>query len=156
MSGEVYCLDTSALVNPWRRMWPPDLAPGYWEGVEALAVSGRIVLSEEVREELLHKDDELASWAMATIRTWHPLTDEIQECVREIMRNWGKLVDHRRNRGSADPFVIATAKVLGAIVVTDEGPGNEKDVRIPYVCSQIDVRCLGLLEFVRATRIRLA
>jgi predicted nucleic acid-binding protein len=156
MSAEVYCLDTSALVNPWRRMWPPDLAPRYWEDVAALALSGRIVLSEEVREELFHKDDELAAWAKTNIRTWHPLTDEIQECVRDIMRNWGRLVDHRRNRGSADPFVIATAKSLGAIVVTDEGPGNEMNVRIPYVCSQIDVGCLGLLDFVRATGIRLA
>jgi predicted TIM-barrel fold metal-dependent hydrolase len=137
-------------------MWPPDLAPRYWDDLAALALSGRIVLSEEVREELLRKDDELASWAKANIRTWHPLTDEIQECVRDIMRNWGRLVDHRRNRGSADPFVIATAKILGAIVVTDEGPGNERNVRIPYVCTQIDVRCLGLLDFVRATQIRLA
>lgn len=156
MSAETYCLDTSALVNPWRRMWPPDLAPRYWEDVAALALSGRIVLSEEVREELLHKDDELAAWAKTNILTWHPLTDAVQECVREIMRDWGKLVDHRKNRGSADPFVIATAKVLGAIVVTDEGPGNEKNVRIPYVCSQLDVACVGLLDFVRATGIRLA
>jgi predicted nucleic acid-binding protein len=156
MSSEVYCLDTSALINPWRRMWPPDLAPRYWEDVSALALTGRVVLSEEVREELLHKDDELASWAKANIQAWHTLTAEIQDSVRQIMRNWGRLVDHRKNRGSADPFVIATAKVLGAIVVTDEGPGDEKNVRIPYVCSQIDVRCVGLLEFVRAARIRLA
>jgi hypothetical protein len=72
------------------------------------------------------------------------------------MRDWGRLVDHRKNRGSADPFVIATAKILRAIVVTDEGPGNERNVRIPYVCSQLDVECLGLLDFVRATGIRLA
>jgi hypothetical protein len=154
--SDIYCLDTSALVNPWRRMWPPDLAPLYWEGVAALAVEGRIILTEEVREELLHKDDELASWAKENIHTWQPLTDEVQECVREIMRGWGKLVDHRKHRGSADPFVIATAKVAGAIVVTDEAPGSENNVRIPYVCAQLDVRCLGLLEFVRASKIRLA
>jgi Domain of unknown function (DUF4411) len=156
VSEEIYCLDTSALINPWRKMWPPDLLPGFWEDVATLALSGRVIFSEEVREELNHKDDELASWAKENIRTWQPLTDEIQECVREIMRNWGKLVDHRNNHGSADPFVIATAKVLRATVVTEEGHGTEKKVLIPYVCTQLDVPCVGVLEFVRATKIRLA
>ena len=156
MSEEIYCLDTSALINPWRKMWPPDLLPGFWEDVVALILSGRVIVSEEVREELSKKDDQLASWAKANIQSWQPLTADIQECVRDIMRNWGKLVDHRNNHGSADPFVIATAKVLGATVVTEEGHGTEKKVLIPYVCDQLGVRCVGVLDFVRATKIRLA
>jgi len=155
LSGRTYCLDSSALINPWRKMWPPDLAPLYWEGLAGLAASQKALFTEEVREELAHKDDEIAAWAKSRIRVWHPLTDEIQAVVREIMRDWPRLVDQRK-LGSADPFVIATAKILGATVVTDEGPGNAKRVTIPYVCGQLEVPWLGLLDFVRDAGIRLA
>lgn len=150
-----YCLDTSALINPWRRMWPRDLLPGYWGEIARLAAEGQVVFSEEVRDEIERKDDELLAWARANIHTWHPLTDEIQACVREIMDRWGRLVDHRKNHGSADPFVIATARVRGLAVVTDEGPGSEQRPQIPYVCQQLSVPCLGLLEFVREARVQL-
>ncbi len=154
-SDQRFCLDTSAFINPWRKMWPPDLAPRYWENLAVLATSGRVVVSEEVREELVYKDDELARWAVAQIPAWHPLTDEVQAMVRDIMGRWGRLVDSKR-RGSADPFVIATAMITRSVVVTDEGPGEERSPRIPYVCSQLHVPCIGLLEFVRAAGIRLA
>ena len=151
----LFCLDTSAFVNPWRRMWPPDLAPRFWEDLASLASGGGVVVSEEVREELDRKDDELAKWARVHIREWHPLTDEVQAEVIEIMRRWGRLVDSKRYRSGADPFVVATARVTGATVVTDEGPGDERTMKIPYVCGQLGVPCLGLLEFVRAAKLRL-
>lgn len=150
-----FCLDTSAFINPWRRMWPLDLAPRFWDDLAALAAGGRLVVSEEVREELDRKDDELAAWARAHVPEWHPLTDEVQTVVTEIMGRWGRLVDSKRYRSGADPFVVATARVTGTTVVTDEGPGDEKTIRIPYVCGQLGVPCLGLLDFVRTAKLRL-
>jgi len=75
--------------------------------------------------------------------------------VTEIMANWGKLVDVRKDRSRADPFVIATAKVIGATVVTDEKHGAEKDPRIPFVCERLGVPCLTPSAFVREARIPL-
>ena len=90
-------------------------------------------------------------WATGNVPRWHPITDEVQEVVSEIMAKWGKLVDHRKDRSRADPFIIATAKVLGATVVTDEKHGSAKDPRIPYVCVGLDVRCVDVYKFVRET-----
>lgn len=145
-----YSLDTSALINPWRRMWPRDLLPDFWAGLAAMNADGHVVLSDEVREEIEHKDDELATWARENITHWHPLTEDVQRCVREIMERWGALVDQRPNQGSADPFVIATARVTGAVVVTDESPvSTELRPKIPYVCRQLGIDCVDPLEFVR-------
>jgi len=151
----VYCLDTSALINPWNDYYAPDLAPGYWRSIPAMVAAGRAVLSEEVREELEKIEDDLLKWARVNIGSWHPLTDEVQAVVTEIMANWGKLVDVRKDRSRADPFVIATAKVIGATVVTDEKHGAEKDPRIPFVCERLGVPCLTPSAFVREARIPL-
>jgi hypothetical protein len=153
--SRIFCLDTSALINPWNHYYAPDLTPGYWRDVPQMVRDGRAVLSEEVREELERIDDGLRQWARTNILAWHPLTDPIQEVVRDIMANWGKLVDVRKDRSRADPFVIATAKVTGATVVTGEKHGGEKDPRIPFVCARLDVPCLDVFSFVREARINL-
>ena len=154
--GRVFCLDTSALINPWNRYYAPDLTPGYWRDVPRLVSDKRAILSEEVREELERIEDGLRDWARTNIAAWQPLTDPIQEVVGHIMANWGQLVDVRKDRSRADPFVIATAKVIGAIVVTDEKHGTAKDPRIPFVCERLDVPCLDVYSFVREAGIQLA
>lgn len=153
--GRSWCLDTSAFINPWKGYYAPDLAPGYWRTLPEMVIRGRAVVSEEVRQEIERADDGLWSWAQENISSWHPLTDEVQAVVTEIMSRWGRLVDSRKLRSRADPFVIATAKVTGATVVTSEGYGTEIKPQIPYVCGQLDVRCVDIFEFVRLARIPL-
>ena len=150
-----WCLDTSALINPWKGYYAPDLAPGYWRTLPEMVMRGRAVVSEEVREEIERADDGLWSWTQANISSWHPLTDEVQAVVTEIMARWTRLVDSRKLRSRADPFVIATAKVVGATVVTSEGYGTENKPQIPYVCGQLDVQCVDIFEFVRLAGIPL-
>lgn len=157
MTGDalIHCLDTSAFINPWNLYYAPDLLPGYWRDIPRLIAEGRVVVSEEVREEI-SKEDDLKAWTTANITTWHPLTDDIQEVVKEIMANWGELVDSRKDRSRADPFVIATAKVVGATVVTAEKHGTAKNPRIPYVCERLEVPCCDVYTFVRDAKINLA
>lgn len=150
-----WCLDTSAFINPWKGYYAPDLAPGYWRSLPEMVMRGRAVVSEEVREEIERADDSLWAWTQASISLWHPLTDDVQSVVTEIMARWGRLVDSRKLRSRADPFVIATAKVVGATVVTSEGHGTEDKPQIPYVCRQLDVQCADIFEFVRLARIPL-
>jgi hypothetical protein len=148
----LYCLDTSALINPWNIFYAPDVAPGYWTGIEGLVADGRVVLSEELEK----VDDGLRDWARVRIARWHPLTDAVQSVVTEIMTDHAKLVDNRTGRSRADPFVIATAKALGAKVVSMEGPGSERRPTIPWVCNRMAVPCLDVLAFVREAGLRLA
>jgi len=152
---KVFCLDTSALINPWNIFYAPDVAPGYWSGIGRLLADARVVLSEEVREEIEKVDDGLRAWARSNVPRWHPLTDDVQEVVTQVMAAYPRLVDNRSNRSRADPFVIATAKVLAATVVTTEGPGSENRPTIPFVCSRMNVDCIGVLPFVREAGIRL-
>lgn len=151
---EIYCLDTTALINPWNRYYPMDLTPGYWVGIELLVAEGRVVISEEVRDEVRAQRDELAEWTKTHVSSWYPLTDEVQACLTNVMARWGTIVrSGKRNR--ADPVVVATAWALGATVVTEEGPGSAAKPSIPYICGYIDIRPISVPAFVREAGIRL-
>jgi hypothetical protein len=48
------------------------------------------------------------TWARAHVTDWHPLADEVQVIVTEIMGRRGPPVDRMRYPSSADPFVVAS------------------------------------------------
>ena len=53
----------------------------------------------------------------------------------------------RKNRSTADPFVIAVAEVNGVTVVSGEIPSNNpRKPKIPDVCSAMGIKHIRLLE----------
>ena len=153
--GTVWCLDTSAFVNPWKKTYPPDIAPGYWDALVRLLAQHRLVASEEVRCEIELIDDDLLVWTKTNITYWYPITDDVQRVVTDVMASHPKLVDARKGRSRADPFVIGTAGATGATVVTTEEYGTPGKPKIPLVCDAYDIGCMGVLEFIRAEGIRI-
>ena len=76
------------------------------------------------------------------------MDDDIQSAVSGILRDYPRLIDTRRGRSGADPFVIALAKARGCAVVTGEGVSGSLDrPKIPDVCEAIGVESIRLLEF---------
>jgi hypothetical protein len=146
----MYSLDTSALLDGGRRYYPPDVFPPLWEKLSELIQGGKLSSPDEVREELKKKDDEVWRWAREQIGLFVPLADDIQSATVAILAAFPKLVDTRRGRGQADPFVIAHARVNGHVVVTGERrPGTKTKPTIPYVCRHFNVRYLDLLGLMR-------
>jgi hypothetical protein len=67
------------------------------------------------------------------------------------MAKYPRLVDTRRGRMGADPFVIAVAKLNNCTVVTNEAlTNNIKKPNIPDVCAALNVRCLNILQMIQA------
>jgi len=56
MTQDVYCVDTSALIDGLERYYPEENFPGLWTKVDSLIKDGRFLISEEVWEELRQKD----------------------------------------------------------------------------------------------------
>lgn len=64
----------------------------------------------------------------------------------QILAQFPQLVNPRRSRSVADPFVIALAQVQGLTVVTAErASGSPQKPRIPDVCAGLGVKCIPLL-----------
>ena len=145
-----YSVDTSAIIEGWVRGFPPDLAPHAWIKIEESIDGGVLVASEEVLIELEKKHDKVYEWACKRKHMFVPTDEKIQEAVRSILRDYNRLVDTRRNRSGADPFVIALAMVKRLSVVTAENPtGRPESPKIPDVCDALGIQWLNMIALFR-------
>jgi len=150
--GAVYVADTSALIGAWVRKYPPENFPGFWRKVEALISARRMFAPDEVLRELEAKEgDTLHKWAKDRAEALFIDVGGLQQEVRRILAAHPLLVDTRKNKSGADPFVIALAmrcreQGLDAVVVTEESEGG---VRIPDVCRAFKIPCINVLGLVQ-------
>ena len=149
-----YSVDTSGWLDGWQRHYPPDVFPSLWTKLDGLIASGEIISSEEVYVELKRKDDELHHWIQARKQMLVPLDEAIQLQAAALLGEFPRLVDTLRGRSKADPFVIATAIVRGAVVVTGEPLTGKLDKpRIPDVCQVRKIKCISFLEMIRELKL---
>lgn len=145
-----YSIDTSAILDAWRRYYPPDIMPNLWKNIENLIIKGDLIATEEVLEELSKKDDDVHNWAKDNSQMFIPHREEIQRTVTNILAQFPLLVKAFKGKSSADPFVIAVAIVEEAKVISGEKDNNNpKKPSIPYVCNELNIDCIPFLEFIR-------
>ncbi|NOG74031.1 DUF4411 family protein [Roseicella sp. DB1501] len=149
----VYCVDTSALIAAWQERYPIENFPRFWERLDAFIAEGCLVSPDEVLRETGKRSDELHAWLKVRGSMFRELAEPIQIEAAQVLARFPRLVGERKLRTSADPFVIALAKVEGLPILTEEKPtGNTNRPNIPDVCSALGVRTMSLLEVIRAER----
>ena len=151
----VYSCDTSAFLDAWIRHYPPDTFPGVWEQVGSLVARGQILFIDEVVEELGRKDDGAYEWVAARPASIVPIDGPIQDAVTNLLRDHQRMLDTRRNKSGADPFVIALAQVRQCAVLSSEkSTGSLRRPKIPDVCDAVGVPCVDPLKMFRAEGLR--
>lgn len=146
-----YCIDTSSLVHAYQRSYPPDVLPALWnEKLDELIEAGQLISPYDVYEELEQKHDDLFAWAKDRPRMFVEI-DQFEDHLSEIMADYPRLVDTKTGKSGADPMVISLAlsKNPKITVITEEGFGSAKSPRIPFVCSERDLRCINILQLLR-------
>ena len=151
-----YCIDTSGLTHIWRDFYPPDIFPALWSDIETCITDGLLIAPDEVLEELRKGHDDLLEWAENRTDLFVRHSEEIQNIVTSILAHpeHVKLIysKHADFYTDADPFVIATAKVYGLKVISNESlllsPSPNK-TKIPNVCADLGVEHLSVLDFIR-------
>lgn len=159
MAGTLlYVIDTSSLITlGWH--YPRSVFPSVWRSMDSLITERRLVAPYQVLDELSVKDDDVYRWAKAHDDNLFRFnyTPDIISKMTAIVNAFPGLIDLRVQREQADPYVIALAQEQlngaqkqfldsdGVCVVTNEGlKGNT--VKIPYVCSKLNLKCCGLLD----------
>jgi len=146
----IYSIDTSALIHGWQKAYPPNAFPMLWNKLDELIMNNSIVATEEVLRELSKKDDEIYKWAKERPEMFIKIDEDIQLIVSEILSKHKKLLDTRNNRSSADPFVIALARIKTGTVITNEGRTYKlKRPNIPDVCDAMGIRCIDMLQLIK-------
>ena len=150
----IYCIDTSSLIAAWQERYPPEHFPAFWGKMNVLIDQGRLVAIREVLEEMTKRSDELHKWLKQRGEMFRELDGPIQVEAARILGQFPRLVGERKLRTSADPFVIALAKVKGLTVVTEERPTGslQSNPNIPDVYGVIGVPWIGLLDLIKAEK----
>jgi hypothetical protein len=145
-----YCIDTNALIDLWRRFYPPDIFSSLWKEIENIISQGKLIAPREVFDELGKQDDELYKWAKRNKQMYKNLDREQMKQVCNILKQFKELIDTNKETPDADPFVIALAKNKGWTVITSEKPANlGGHPKIPDVCKNYNIKCIPLIKFFR-------
>jgi len=145
-----YSIDTSAILDGWNRYYPPAIFPELWNKLDELIKKGELRATEVVLHELEKKDDDVYKWVKDRSTLFIQIDVEIQQIVSDILREYPKLVDTRKNRSPADPFVIALAQINKITVVTGEHPTNKMNrPNIPDICNVLGIPYISLLYLMK-------
>lgn len=105
-----WCIDTSALIEPWVRLYPPDVFQPVWDALAQMAQEGLIVAPVEVKLELERQKDDLYEWACGLHGLFVDPDREQLEKLAEIVQGHDGLVKPNSMKSAADPWVIALAE----------------------------------------------
>jgi hypothetical protein len=141
-----YCIDANVVIQGRKFRYPPKHFPGLWGNIEHLIAMGRMHAPEMVKHELEVAEDEIRDWIKRQRRLFVSLNKAQTDEVTRIQEDFDNLVDHRKGKSGADPFVVALAKVGGYTVVTLENKsGRGERPRIPNVCDRYGINCVDLI-----------
>lgn len=147
--GKLYCLDTSALIESWWRLYRPSSFPTFWNKMEEAIANGQIIAPMFVLDELKRKEgDQLYAWAESRISMFYPMETELQLAQKTIVNLYPRLISEAKNRSLCDPWVIALAQINQCVVVSEENRGGNSTPKIPDVCDSLKIKCLKVADLI--------
>ncbi|WP_198243547.1 DUF4411 family protein [methane-oxidizing endosymbiont of Gigantopelta aegis] len=137
-----------------------DIVPAFWTWLDQKQQAGDIASIKYVYDELTRGDDALSDWAKTRKGSnwWLDVSDtDVQNAYKEIIA-WVMASTHFTQAAKdqflaeADPWLIAKATAIDAIIVTHEGfdPNRKNKVTIPIVCQHFGVKCLDTFDLIRS------
>jgi len=136
------------MIRAYNEAYPPRAFPNLWKRIEGMIDQGRMLMPDEVLNELEVGSDSVYHYAKSIIGFVVPL-DAIQfNTARTIMNKYPNLVDLNTSKNSADPFLITLAQVKTATVISEERVRNDKQLKIPNICKWHGLRCIDFLGFL--------
>lgn len=149
----IYVFDTSSLSK--LKHFFPGVFKSVWTGLDALVLSGHLISTREVWNEIERGDVDAHTnqWLKQRKQIFTTPTGPELQFVAQIFqtRHFQALIgEKQRLTGTpvADPFVIACAKVRGGTVVTEERL-KPQAAKIPNVCQHFSVPCMDLETFMQ-------
>lgn len=113
----------------------------------------RLVSPVDVLHETKKRSDELHAWLKARKAMFRELTDDVQIEASQVLAQFPRLAGEKKMRTSADPFVIALARVEGFQLITEEKPtGSLARPNIPDVCLELGMTTINLLQLIQKER----
>lgn len=158
----MYLLDANVFIEAKNRYYAFDLAPGFWQWLDADSAAGEIGSIDEVGAELKRGNDDLAQWAKARPQVFRTLDAATSAKLTELSTwaNSGQFTPAAVSEflGIADYFLVAYAAAHGHTVVTHElFQANAKNrVLIPNACQALGVDYCTTFTMLRGRGVQFA
>lgn len=127
--------------------------------MESLIKSGNLISHQICLEEIMpktKKPDLLGEWIKDKASIFKKITPRQIEIVTEILEKFPGLIDYKKEKDEADPWIIALAKeemekkdLFSAereIILASE-ESTRSSIKIPAVCREFGVNHMTLFEF---------
>lgn len=157
----MYLLDANVFIEAKNRYYGFDLAPGFWDWLDAAAEQGSIGSVRAVAEELIRGSDELAHWSREHPQAFFEPDAAVAAKLSEVAV-WVSQQDFTAAAVSdflsvADYQLVAHAAAYGHTVVTHEQPqaGAKRRVLIPNVCLALGVDFCNTFTMLRSHSVQL-
>jgi hypothetical protein len=159
----IYCIDTSALIN-LDREYSYEVFPSLWDDfITHLVEEGRLIATEEVKEDLKKRDDELFNWVMKHCDMMFIKTNTlVMERVRLILAQFKNFINPEKpDKNFSDPFVIALALEAQNILPYVDGEteimvityerftGNLHGPKMPDICKYYGLKVGKLIDIFK-------
>jgi hypothetical protein len=148
----IYVFDTSSFIVISHYF--PDRFPSFWNYLSEYVTNGKIISVKEVFNELD------TNYSRQHLREWIKINRSIFRVPEEMemafitqifsIQHFQYLVTQKqllKGTPVADPFIIASAKINDACVVTEEEKKKNAS-RIPNVCEYFGIECTNLEGFM--------
>lgn len=158
----VYIVDSNFFIQAHRDTYPLDVAFSFWNKVKELAIEGKIISIDKVKDEIFDKNDALESWCKAN------LPEGFFKDTSEVLNEYQQVIAWAISKGShysqnaineflaadeADAFIVAYALSdnTSRTIVTQEvsRPEMKSKIKIPEPCNVFNVHYLKAMEMFR-------
>lgn len=147
-----YAFDTSSFI--YLKHYPEDLFPTIWETLNLDFEDGKIVIIQDVLEEISRVDDFINEFVNDHLDCVMELDEDTQNSLIRVINDFPDWINPSDTRNQADPSLIALALNLNIKIVTQERERGDR-LKIPYVCKHYGIECMDLLGYLREHSIRL-
>jgi hypothetical protein len=138
--------------------YPVNQFPGLWTWMAAQIGEKKLVMPSVAFDEVVNKTPDCGEWLKDNDLELLEVSNAI---ARDAMRIKGLLgiVDdkyHAKGVGENDIFIIATAHIHSAELVSNEGRQKLADIpakrKIPAVCAMaaVSVSCINFIEYIKS------
>jgi hypothetical protein len=163
----IFVLDSDVFIAAKNAYYAFDICSGFWNGLLQQHQSGKVFSVSRVRGELMsgRKTEDLVQWVQKQVPDSFFLDVDsagVVAAFAEIMlwaQRHTRYTDGAKAKFAtgADGWLVAYARVNGAIVVTNEqpAPDSKSEIKLPDVCAQFAVSAENTFTMLRSLAVKL-